>query len=392
MNNSFANLYEQLTGLDLDVIITFLVTLLMIFFGLSSDTRAKNFKLRYISILYLLLFLSLIFFKDHIIIALVLLLISSFAGGISFLSSNINSDNHFIIEKELPIFSLFLYSILSWLSLIKMHIWILAIISTYLVDFWLSNATTFFLTEYKEWILIILILVFFVLHYIKIIVDYFDFFDFNDLYNELKETNPSSQINEENIDLISFLCFMEDKNLLYRKKSHISWFDIKNRKKPTFLYDITLNDTKENWYKSLIHKYARGYATLEQQLSRNIVLKPNSYRYFVRRKIFIELIYTYFFIKALSYKTSSIAYNRRKKQKRKEVRRNYIWKYKLIVLNTYFIKIIKNPSSKVDLCKAMANNSRIDHSLYISIFNKFEGSPEHREMIAKINNIKNNHF
>ncbi|PIC94995.1 hypothetical protein CSV69_13735 [Sporosarcina sp. P26b] len=391
MNNFFSNFHELLIGLDLDVIITFLVTLLMIFFGLSSDTRGKNFKLKFISIQYLLLFLSLIFFKDHFIIAIVISLISSFAGGISFLSSNLHSGNHLTVEKELPIVWLFLYSILAWLSLIKMHIWILAIFTTYIVSFLLSNETTLSLYQYKEWILIIIILVFFFLHYLKTLVDYFDFYDFKYFYNIL-EIDSLNQITEDNIDLISFLCFMEDKNLLYRKESHVSLFDIENRKKPTFLNDIKLNDTKENWFKSFKHKYARGYSTLEQQLSRKNVLKPNSYRYFFRRKFFIEFIYTYFFIKALSYRDSRIAYNRRNKRKRIEVRRNYIWKYKLIVLNTYFIKILNRPASKEEICEQMAKNSRVDHSLYNSIYDKFEGSQEQKELIARINNLKNIYF
>ena len=129
----------------MDVIITFLVTLLMIFFGLSIDTRTKNFKLRYISILYLLLFLSLIFFKNLILVAIVLLFMSSFAGGISFLSNNKNNDDQFIIEKELPTVWLFVYSILSWFFLIKIHIWLLAISVTYILNYFLSKTVIFHL-------------------------------------------------------------------------------------------------------------------------------------------------------------------------------------------------------------------------------------------------------
>lgn len=374
-------LKQKLIELDVDVLTTFIITLAIIFFGVSENVRDKSYQLKNILVMYLILFLISILFTDPI--AIVILIITGFfAGGITLFNDKDND-----LEKELGVFGFFLYALIAWITLVKSYIWFIVGGVIFLTNILIQSYGSLFLKENQDYIIIVLILLGTIYHYTRVAMDYYDFNNFSDTYNELVKIK--SDIYDIDDELLSFVYYMEDKNLLDRRSTCTNYYDLINsytlRKKnrPIFLRNIKLNDKTKK-------RFIRGFSTIEQQIFRNYALKDNSYRYVYRRKIFIEFFYNRAFTKALVTRRSKSF--GRKKRKQKEAYRKLIWTFKLMFLEKYFISILGNPKSVDDLLFKMSKNSRVSEQLYKEIYSSYNNSAKKTENIEKIRRIRDSNF
>ncbi|KAA8785158.1 hypothetical protein EC604_15035 [Paenibacillus amylolyticus] len=371
-------LKEKLVELDLDVLTTFITTLAIIFFGVSQDVRDKAYQLKNVIIMYLILFLLTIWVVHPISVSIIFISIF-FAGGLTLLNDKEND-----LEKELGFLRFFFYATVAWISLVKTYIWLLVGVATYIVSISIQNFGTILLKENHDYIITIIILLGTVFHYIRVSMDYYNFKNFKATKKTLFE---SSEPLEKN-DLLSFVLFMEDRNLFNRRGTVFGLYDIKssyylNNSKPSFMSDIKLNDEPRK-------RFIRGYSTIEQQIFRNSALEDNSYRYFFRRKFFIENIYNVCFTRAILIRRSK-SYGR-KKNKQRQAYQNLIWSFKLNLLEYYFRVILKNPNNEEELFLIMSKNSRVTKQLYSKIYYRYIGTTEHFENLEKIKTIRNSTY
>ncbi|MGR7910644.1 hypothetical protein ACU64V_14620 [Lysinibacillus capsici] len=382
----FIDIKNAIVKLDLDVLITFIVGLGIIFFGISNNVRDKTFRLKNILILYISLFIVIIFFSGNQIL-LLFILIGILAGGIIFLHDKDND-----LEKELGLHHLLFYYSFAWIFLNKTYIWIFCCITIIFLNTKFSLLTSLYQNKWinleHEHLIIFIILIFALYQYSKVAISFFDFYNFQDAVNHLKiclfhdgiqRTNNfnKSIYNEidQKIDLLSFVLFMEDKNMFLRNKPYPTiyrdFFCSKfSNERQIHFPNISFNN-KYTGFKKL-KRYARGYATIEQQFLRQRVLKDNSYRYKIRRKLFIEYLYCEFFFKAIC-KRKSMTYSRKKKTNKKiakKLRKNL--KYHFLI--SYFLEVLKNPKNEEELLTNMSKNSRVSKDLYQKLYDQFKNS------------------
>lgn len=384
-------LRKSITDLDLDILITFIIGIGVIFFGITDDVKNKNFRLKNILILYISLFIVLIF-TISISNIITLILLGFIAGGIILLHDN-NND----LEKELNLYSLLEYYSFAWLLINKTYIWILCCLLVLFIDtdsqIFIHIYNNNFRSIPKELVELFIIIIFMLYHYSKVAVSFFDFYPFEIGFEALKLSLTHDKIQQKvfydemnnKIKFLSFLLYMEDKNMFRRNKPYITFYtDIfitrfsKDRKK--HFPNIKFNDTKH------IKRYKRGYSTIEQQFLRQYILKPNSYRYRLRRTILIKK-YTKFFFKSVC-KRKAMTYTR-SKFKRKKYEKALIKNLKYHFLVRYYLDILNNPNDEKELLKAMSSNSRVSYSLYKRIYHEFISSPLLQEYSCQIEEAKN---
>lgn len=143
---------------------------------------------------------------------------------------------------------------------------------------------------------------------------------------------------------------------------------------------MKFNNHSTHWEK--FKKYNRGYSTIEKQVIRNIVMKPNTYRYTCRRKNFIEKIYLKYLFKALcARKARSLTHN---KSKRKIFRKILSTNLKYHFIAYHYREILNNPTNVEELLRQMNKQSRVSLSLYKNIYPKFENSTLQKYHILQI--------
>ncbi|MCO7397028.1 hypothetical protein NI447_13370 [Enterococcus lactis] len=112
----------------------------------------------------------------------------------------------------------------------------------------------------------------------------------------------------ENLDLVAFVLYVEDRYLFDRKKFHITFKDILNSKRdPVIFKDKIIYESK-----SKFEKYKRGYSTIEQQLIRQYSISDQAYRYKCRRKLFLIGYTRHYLVK--QYVVEKVEYMARKKR------------------------------------------------------------------------------
>ena len=104
--------------------------------------------------------------------------------------------------------------------------------------------------------------------------------------------NKCSFSSEQFVNLLSFIVFIEDRDFFDRRCPFFSLRLVLKRKYYVVKSGARKGDTK--WLDRLL----RGHSTIEQQITRTLALKDNSYHYMFRRKIFVEYIFNVYFFKA----------------------------------------------------------------------------------------------
>lgn len=229
-----------------------------------------------------------------------------------------NSDN---LEKFLGYFDLLFYSCMKIIFYTRFYIIILTLISI--------NAIGLLVPESKE-IKLIILLIGFLYHFITQSKNVFNCKSF-------KETKAHLQFNFSedskydiddffNYKTVNLLIYVEDRYFLDRENIYstiylmiankfkkINEIEYKNKIKSKMNNGVQLANLKnliKKIYAAIKNKkyLIRGYSNIEQQLIRTQVMLPDSYKYTIRRKIFVEYIYTYLFFKAI--KKQNKRYNR----------------------------------------------------------------------------------
>lgn len=353
--------------------LTLIVSILVIFLGLSDNQKGKQEQLKFILTSYAVIISIILYtskFPNFMISVLVLFFV---IGGLSY-----SINDKFDLEKELSIPQLLLYSSFSWFFITNNYILIFNILLIYMLVHILNIA-------YNLSLMIISISL--ILQYLSIVKDYFGINSYNKTLNNLKNINLGVKNDKEakdvleenflneNLDLVAFVLYVEDRYLFDRKQSHITVIDILNSKlDPVIFKDEIIYKSKGKF-----EKYKRGYSTIEQQLIRQYSISNQAYRYKFRRKLFFDWIYTPLFSKAICRRKSRV-YGKKKKIAKKEL----IWNLKMIFLYNYFINVLKNPKNEEELIVNMSQQSRVEENVYKKMFEIFNNSPKKEEMKEKI--------
>lgn len=389
----------MITGLESGGLITFIVGLALIFFGISDNIKGKTFRLKNILISYISLLIILILFSQPSII-LLFTFIGFLAGGIIFLHDDKNN-----LERELNLLNLLLYYSIAWMFLNKTYIWIFCCLLIAFLSTDFSSVELIFNNQYYsfslEYIQLTIIIVCAMYQYSKVAINYFDFKNFDEVFTFLNirfdaSTDSNKQtmkLSDNHIKLLSFVLFTEDKNMFHRNKPRITFFtDIimgKTRYKwiEDYFVNIVLNDKRKGLRR--LKRFSRGYSTIEQQFLRRHALVDNSYRYTYRRKLFIELFYTKNFFDALT-KRKSLTYKHQTNQK--EIKKTLKKNLKYHFLLSYYIRVLQNPENKETLLDRMGNHSRVNKGTYEKIYNRFEGSKVQKYYIEQIKDARDSYY
>lgn len=376
------NLFEsdsEHIDLVLNVILSIFIPMFIIFFGVSQGNDSKAFKLKNILILYFGTIIVFIFLSDTLNLMLLMLLVF-ISGGFILLNTQEN-----LLENELNGLQLLWYNSYKWTFLNKNYIWFLSIFIIMILNIFIKDINEF-TKEYINLAILFLISVFLITHYVVVAKDFFGIKPFEEVKEKLKINTDKIQKESslyEDLDykLLAFLVFMEDRNLFERKEYHvkISSDFLKNSE-----YKHLLNEAfGETGKKKLKFKnYLRGYSTIEKQVIRHTGLRENSYRYTIRRKIFLEGQYLKYFIKTVcKRKARSLTRN---KKERKELKDNLIMNLKYHFLLYYYKEILNNPKNVEELINSMSNESALDKKDYESIIEKFQESELERYHIEQI--------
>jgi hypothetical protein len=253
-----------------------------------------------------------------------------FTIGILILNSIHEMYNSDDLEKFLGYFDLLFYSGMKIIFYTRFYIIILTLISI--------NVTGLLVPGNKE-IKLIILLIGFLYHFITQSKNVFNCKSFEEtkahLEFDFSEDNKRDIEYFFNFKAVNLLIHVEDRYFLDRDNIYFTIFLMitnKLKKIKEIEYKDKIKSKMDNGVqlanlKKLIKKiYAaiknkkyliRGYSNIEQQLIRTQVMLPDSYKYTIRRKIFVEYVYTYLFFKAI--KKQNIRYNRYNKRFLKKI-------------------------------------------------------------------------
>ncbi|MFW3589647.1 hypothetical protein [Vagococcus fluvialis] len=357
--------------------LTLIVSVLVIFLGLNDDKKSKQEQLKFILVSYAVIISIILYtskFPNFMISVLVLFFV---IGGLSY-----SINDKFDLEKELNIPQLLLYSSFSWFFITSNYILIFNILLIYILVHILNI---------NHNLSLIIISISLILQYLSIVKDYFGINSYKETFYNLKNINLGVKNNKqakdvldenfinENLDLVAFVLYVEDRYLFDRKQSHITFMDILNSKRDPVIFKNKIKYESKSWFEKYIEKYIRGYSTIEQQLIRQYSISEQAYRYKCRRKLFFDWIYTPLFSKAICRRKSRV-YGKKKKIAKKEL----IWNLKMMFLYNYFINVLKNPKNKNELINNMSQQSRVEENVYKKMFEIFSESSKKEEMKRKI--------
>lgn len=358
-------------GLPVEVVITFFITIFLIFLGINDDVKNKPYQKKNLLVMYLLLFITTFFF-ENVSLGIIFFLLIWYISGIALLQSD-----EITLERELGVLKLFNYSTLLWIFTVKSYILLLCAASITLIRI----IGTEFMNVSTDYLVIFIILSFYLVHFIKNTLDYFGIIRWEEVKQEIEEGSRDKEIDITNL---CFLYYMEDKNLFRRESVVYGFYDIREGLKRNIksIFNRSSLKVNEKWSA----KFKRGYSTIEQQVTRRTFLKDNSYRYTVRRKLFVERTLNKAFVsawckaKAREYKKV----NQRKTEKKLRLSVKYHY------LRYYYVVILGNPSDINELAERMNKQSRVSVNLYKRIFENCRASGELDDYEQVLKDIKEN--
>lgn len=363
-NNFITNASEIKAYIEpymLDIIISIAIGVFTIIVAIGEDVKDKYYQKKYLLTCYVLLWILSIFLgisTPWIFFTFLVLILSLSVLNLSY--SN-NKNNY--LEQELTAVKYWLYHTFYWIFIVKMYIFFLCLVITSLIP-----------NLHIKFGIILLFSIFHLYENSKDLLGVQPFTVTRDRIvkqmNEFNEYfNAKNSTEKENIyNLLGFIIYTEDRNYFNRNgaNTNLKTLFVKKYGVPFNLINLVkkIKDIlKENIYiqnenrekkrkfktyieifKSIFRRYFRGYSTIEMQHIRINVMNPNSYDYVIRRKIFVEGIYTYFYF----YSWKKFILRMKGKNYNQESINTYI---KLVILKSYFMDkdILKTPVSYNDL-------------------------------------------
>ncbi|WKA60327.1 hypothetical protein QWY16_09550 [Planococcus shenhongbingii] len=362
---------EVLYGLPTEVIITFFVTLFLIFLGINDDVKNKPYQKKNLLVMYLLLFITTFFF-ENVNLGIIFFLLIWYISGIALLQSD-----EITLERELGVFKLFHYTTSLWMFTVKSYILLICAACTIV----LRIIGPEFINIPTNYLIILTILLFYLVHFIKNTLDYFGINRWEDVKHKIEEGSRNYEIDISNL---SFLYYMEDKNLFKRESVVYGFYDIREGAKRSMkaVFNRPILKVNEKWN----DKFRRGYSTVEQQVTRRTFLKENSYRYTIRRKLFVERTLNKAFVSAWCKKKA----REYKKNDQKKAEKKLKFSVKYHYLRYYHAVILGNPSDINELIERMNRQSRVSIDLYKRIFENYQNSGEKNIYEQGLKDIKEN--
>lgn len=349
-------------------VVTAIISVALVLLGLKEDISNKKTQLLFVLGSYIII-TGIVFggFENKVMI--VSLFVIFIFGGLAFMSQS-NQE----MEKELNHFQLLFYSSLATFFMTFQSIQVVFVLFLLLLRQILdvSDSTVY-----------ILIGIIMIIHYTIVNKDFFGFYDFKLTINKWKQ-NYTLNISRDNLDkeieLMTFVLYMEDKNFIYRKKPYLQPKELFNKFLEKFKSKSKNNNRilfrklrdfsgKKSGTVRCFKKYIRGYSTIEQQFIRQFALKDYSYRYTFRRKIFIERIYLAYLLKAMKIRKSrSLSRN---PKKRKQLQEQFRLPMKIYLLCCYFELVMKHPDNIETLINKLQDQSRLNKKVILNEYQKF---------------------
>lgn len=373
----------------LDIVLTVLVATFTIILALGEDVKNKYYQKKYLLTCYLLLYVL-----SNVLGANIIWILFSFIFLILPLStlnlSYSNNKNNFL-EQELSTIQYWIYHTLYWIFIVEWYILLLYILITSFTP--------------NLYIKTLIILVFSIIHLYRNSKDILgvqpfsttrdqivkQMNQFNKQFYTIKEAENEHRKGKEDIRfyLLGFIIYAEDRDYfernghntnfkrLFEQKFDVTFNIFNIIKKFKFIIDENSNMQLENSgktnklkhiikvIKSAYKRYFRGYSTIKMQHIRISVMNPNSFDYVIRRKLFVEGVYTYFYF--CSWKRFILRVNDKKFNAK-----NVTTYLKVITLKSYYMdKNILNNPVKHDV---LVNNfkSRLDQKDYADLYSFFK--------------------
>jgi len=385
----------------LDIVLTVLVATFTIILALGEDVKNKYYQKKYLLTCYLLLYVLSNIFGASIVWVLFIFIV--FILPLSTLNLSYSNNKNNFLEQELSTIQYWIYHTLYWMFIVEMYILFLCIaIISFTPNIYIKT---------------LIILIFSIFHLYKNSKDLLGVQSFSNTRDQIvKQMNEFNKqfysIEEEDkkdivYNLLGFIIYAEDRDYFERKRPNINLkrlfeqkygipFNIPNLIKK-FKYIVHENSSiktddgkKTNKVKHIVdvfklayRRYFRGYSTIEMQHIRINVMNPNSFDYVIRRKVFVEGIYTYFYF--LSWKRFIL------RMKGKDYNSENIITYiKVMTLKSYYIDkaILDNPIDYDDLVNKFS--SRLGAKDYADLYSLFEISKDdYMEKVKKNFEIAN---
>ncbi|MDT2405152.1 hypothetical protein P7D43_22580 [Enterococcus avium] len=379
---------------------TAIASLGLILLGLKDDLSKKKSQLLFVLSSYVFLLGTIFFNVSNFVLYLILVIIFLF-GGLGYMAQEKND-----LEKELNLYVLLLYSalVIFFLTFQIGNLFYVIVIS-------INRSVFSFMDTNMELIFGLTMLV---TQYTIVAKDTFNLNFFNETIEEAWKPNLGRQIknqttdNSENentdqyIENLAFVVFVEDKNFFDRTTTFVTPLEmlrkiIKKRKVffkriLNFVKRLICNEKKNtaNRIVKRIKPYIRGYSTIEQQFIRQYAMTKYSYHYLFRRKILIELIYTYLLMSAIKRRKSRTF--SRKYFERKKIRNKMTSPLKLSILKSYYKEVLDSPLDIDGLKKKLVSISALNSEEIDSKFEKFNDSEIKKQIISCIKEATNSNL
>ncbi|WP_461202610.1 hypothetical protein [Enterococcus sp. N342-3-1-2] len=335
-----------------------------------GDEELKEKKLKVILLSYGIIFMLVLTAGERVTLFLFIFNISLFLFGGLMYGTNGNQD----LEKELNLFRFIIYNSSAWLLLAQNYIILaLTIIQYFLILlFQIFNFSLFFITLILSVVSIFSLFI----QYLLVIKDYFNLNHFSKVLSQLSQPKtialnmgaPNKRFNnlkENQMKLLAFVIYCEDKNFFERKSNTINFIDVKMKfKNPSIFKEIVIDEESRR------RTYFRGYSTIEQQLVRQFSMAAYSYRYTFRRKLFNDWLYTPLFCRSICDRKARTYGKKKKKKARKEL----MWNLKYMMLIQYYVIVLRSPKNPKDLIKEMSKHSRVSIPVYDEMYSIFKDS------------------
>lgn len=319
-----------------DVLVAIIVAAISVFIFSEENIDKKIYQKKYIINLYLLMGLFVFLNIEIHTVATIIIIIML----MTIINLFYNSDN---LEKELNFFQLFIYKLAQMIFNLKFYYIYILLVIGYLFE----NKAGF-----TNWELPIITIISF-LHMYQNSMDKFGVIRFEETKKRL-EINEI-ELSEYYYEGIQLVKFFEDIGFDYRNKftPSISLFLKRKFERIRTKRIISKKKVVHNLQRM---KVLRGYSTISQQIIRRSCMAPDSYQYKIRRKIFVEFIYTKYYFLALV--------KQKRRYDRKNEKNQILIDIKSDLLKYYWLKILNNPSSEEELFQAMRAESGVSIETY----------------------------
>lgn len=354
-----------------------------IIFAIGEKANKKNYHKKLIFVMYTIILLEYGYFSIPMMYVSFTLLIVLTLAGINLAYSNENN----YLENELNMCEYLVYHMFKFFYLIKFYIFIVCVLVLFVIsqlDFLLN------INIYHT----VVILFFLIYHLVSNSSDEFNivaFYTSRDSITVSKkekiELFEKLLTGEENKwDSIIYMMFSEDRYFFERKGFNRSLIDMIRNKYENGKFDRESDDFKKdrNFTRilkrilyiishpvksirkvglsifNLLKILSRGYSTLPSQFIRIKSMVPNSYKYTIRRKLFVEWIYTKYFLKAWQkYIIRTNFFYDVPAENKKNSSIEYL---KVLLLLSYYMEILKSPPNIDTLIERF--QSRVSQSYY----------------------------